>query len=303
MGFIDLYKKECRAPYPSFPSRTSSSVVITWFDILRFACLLVSIPLLSLILFFLVFIKMPYVRTPPADRLRTPSAGELASYQTGPDRFVNLAALGGFQTFTVHGLDLTRFNCFAWSLGFTDRWIQGGTRDVMEQLCAFVYSLTAMHRTGANKHTTDVLYMFRVCSPNEAEVELYDIHDAPPTLTVNVPGRPARRGRPAVPPTTRIVANAKYGIMHAHRRGNPALDEAPGRGCSSKLAAGPLIAHNRFALCDVREWGIRNPQIMYGNNYQCWQRDPAVHPTFRGNEENQYPLPGHYPDDAVFASG
>ncbi|KAK3936254.1 hypothetical protein QBC46DRAFT_419711 [Diplogelasinospora grovesii] len=172
---------------------------------------------------------MPYVPTPPADRLRTPSAGELASYQTGPDRFVNLAALSGFRTFRVHGLDLTRFNCFAW--------------------------------TGANKHTTDVMYGFRDCGQHQV------------------------------------------GVMHAHRRDNPALDEAPGRGCSSKLAAGPLIAHNQFALCDVREWGARNPQIMYGNIYQCWERDPEVHPTFPGNEENQYPLPGHYPYDPVFARG
>ncbi len=91
--------------------------------------------------------------------------------------------------------------------------------------------------------------------------------------------------------------------MHAHRRDFPTLDNPPNRGCSSKLAAGPLIAHNRYALTDNRNWGAGAPQIVYGAIYECWERDPTAHPSFQANQANAYPAPGHYPDDRIYDQG
>lgn len=90
--------------------------------------------------------------------------------------------------------------------------------------------------------------------------------------------------------------------QHAHRRDNPRLDSPPYRGCSSKLADGPLIAHNRGGLQDHRSFGSGNPQISYGSVYQYWRRTPE-HPSFPGKEHNLVPSTGHYPDDPIFAFG
>ncbi|KAK4166834.1 hypothetical protein QBC43DRAFT_312528 [Cladorrhinum sp. PSN259] len=232
---------------------------------------------------------MPYTPTPPANTGRNPTAGELASYQTGADRFINLAPLGGFRCFDLANVDMARFNCFAWSVGFTDRWIQGGSQADMVRLYE--------------------AYMFRQCQAPAAEVELYQIASAPATITRTYAGRPAvpaRNGRPAreaVPPRVENLPNPRAIVMHAHRRDLPALDAPPNLGCTSKLAAGALIAHNRGALADNRPWGQGSPQIVYGAIYQYWQRDPAAHPTLPGNAANEYPVPGHYPDDRIFASG
>lgn len=78
-----------------------------------------------------------YVPTPAANTLVGPSAGDLETYENGADRFVNLGALGSFANFNAAAIspDPGRFNCFAWSVGFTDRWIQGGTRADMVRLC------------------------------------------------------------------------------------------------------------------------------------------------------------------------
>jgi hypothetical protein len=83
-----------------------------------------------------------YVRTPNHNTLAAPSAGDVATYETGADRFANLAALGGFRNFDAASIstDPTRFNCFAWSVGFTDRWIQGGTKADMQRLCKLLGS-------------------------------------------------------------------------------------------------------------------------------------------------------------------
>jgi hypothetical protein len=100
--------------------------------------------------------------TPSRERTRAPTEGQLATYQTGPDRFFNLARRGSFRTWPLEGLfrtrrldgvlasdgsplyqdviiDGTNFNCFAWSLGHTDRWIEGGSVEQMEELCASHY--------------------------------------------------------------------------------------------------------------------------------------------------------------------
>ncbi len=80
---------------------------------------------------------MPYTPTPAASTLRDPTDGDLETYQDGTDRFLHLAEYGGFRNFDVASIsaDPARFNCFAWSVGFTDRWIQGGTKDDMVRLC------------------------------------------------------------------------------------------------------------------------------------------------------------------------
>ncbi len=157
--------------------------------------------------------------------------------------------------------------------------------------------------------TTDEAYMFRQCVAARAEVELYAINNAPATLSRTIPGRaarPAARGRPAVaavPARVLTFPNTRAVVMHAHRRDYPQLDAPPNQGCSSKLAAGPLVAHNRYGLADNRQWGAAAPQIVYGDIYQWWERDPDAHPTLPGNQANAYPEPGHYPDDRIFSSG
>lgn len=142
---------------------------------------------------------------------------------------------------------------------------------------------------------TDQAYFYIPCQPAQAEVELYDIPDAPPQLSRTV----QRRNQP---PSVITWDNPKAVVMHAHRRDNPNLDAA-GQGCSSKMGNGSLIAHNRHALEDRRPWGSTNPQIMYGTIYQYWRRDPGQHPAFPGNEANVFPAPGHYPFDPIFSQG
>ena len=88
---------------------------------------------------------MPYIATPAASTLEAPSAGDLETYETGTDRFFHLAEYGSFRNFDVAALsaDPARFNCFAWSVGFTDRWIQGGTKEDMVRLCKFLATDTS----------------------------------------------------------------------------------------------------------------------------------------------------------------
>lgn len=133
----------------------------------------------------------------------------------------------------------------------------------------------------------DAAYHFEQCPPAVAEVELYRIIDAPPML-VN------RRGIE--------YPNGQAKVMHAHRRPYPEFDGPPNRGCSSKLANGPLIAHNRWALGDARPYGSRNPRISYGSIYQHWRRT-LNHPSFPGKEHNLVRPTGHYPNDPIFMSG
>ncbi|KAK3374551.1 hypothetical protein B0H63DRAFT_252940 [Podospora didyma] len=226
--------------------------------------------------------SMP-VPTPAVTALRDPTAGERAQNETGVDRFRHLATRGSFKCWDwriLPGATDKSFNCFAWSLGFTDRWVEGGSRAQMNRL---------YHH-----------YMFVDCSttPNEAEVELYDIPTAPAQLSRTIPAS-ARNPQPR----TISWANPRAVVLHAHRRDNPALDAPPGWGCSSKLAKEALIIHNRHALEDDIAWPGGNPAIRYGIIYQQWKRDPTRHPSFPGNEANDYPEAGHYPDDPVFEGG
>ncbi len=80
-----------------------------------------------------------YTPTPNLNTLTAPSEGEVVTYQTGTDRFYDLDRLGGFRNFNAAAIsaDPTRFNCFAWSVGFTDRWIQGGSKADMVRLCKY----------------------------------------------------------------------------------------------------------------------------------------------------------------------
>ncbi|KAI1881653.1 hypothetical protein JX265_000479 [Neoarthrinium moseri] len=68
------------------------------------------------------------------------------------------------------------------------------------------------------------------------------------------------------------------------------------------MAAGPLIAHNRKALEDKREWGATSPQITYGKIFQHWRRGKN-HPSFPGKEHNLVVSTGNYPGDQTFAYG
>lgn len=76
------------------------------------------------------------VPTPPASLLRDPSEGELATWEKGPNKFPDI---GNFKVYkSVPGSDDTPYNCFAWSVGFTDRWLEGGTREQMKALCEYL---------------------------------------------------------------------------------------------------------------------------------------------------------------------
>ena len=159
------------------------------------------------------------------------------------------------------------FNCFAWSLGFADRWIEGRTVAEMDR----VYQKYFMHE----------------CTKEEAEVDLYRILDAPAERQV---------GR-------RKITNQRAFVMHAARRDDKNMDAAPNLGCSSKMADQDLISHNREGLEDSRGYSARRPLVNYGSIYQHWKRDLARHPSFPGNEGNPYPLQGHFPDHRIFETG
>jgi hypothetical protein len=73
----------------------------------------------------MAFVWAP-VATPPADRDRQPTEGELHFFRSYP-------RLGS--DFTVVAGESTNFNCMAWSVGFIDRWIDGGSPEVMQRLC------------------------------------------------------------------------------------------------------------------------------------------------------------------------
>lgn len=82
-----------------------------------------------------------YRPTPPVSKGREATPGELMCYQTGTSRFPHLGSLGGFHTWPLEhlyeGVTLTgnAFNCMAWAVGHTDRWIDPGTVAEMEDLC------------------------------------------------------------------------------------------------------------------------------------------------------------------------
>jgi hypothetical protein len=82
-----------------------------------------------------------YRPTPSLDSCRQPSDGQLATYQTGPNKFPNLAAHGGFLLWSLSGLyegvtiDPQDFNCISWAVGHTDRWIEPSSDEKMTELC------------------------------------------------------------------------------------------------------------------------------------------------------------------------
>lgn len=82
---------------------------------------------------------LEYRPTPPLSKSRQPSPGELLTYQTGAENFPELAGRGSFRLWDDlnAGVPVTQgdFNSFAWSLGHTDRWIQGGSLQDMKDLC------------------------------------------------------------------------------------------------------------------------------------------------------------------------
>lgn len=133
----------------------------------------------------------------------------------------------------------------------------------------------------------DRRYHFVECGPAEADVDVFRIIDAPPTLMT-------RSGRP--------YQNSAAMVQHAQRRDRPQLDASPHQGCSSKQGDSVLIAHNRRALEDTRPWDSRQPVVTYGSIYQHWRRT-SEHPSFPGKMGNLVPATGNYPNDPIFASG
>jgi hypothetical protein len=139
----------------------------------------------------------------------------------------------------------------------------------------------------ANNTDLDTTYHFEKCTPEEADVELYRLLNAPPVLY-------SRRGRPYDNPASKV--------KHAHRRDRPELDNVPQLGCSSKLGVGSLILHNRSALADDRDWDAHSPAPQYGAIYQYWRRT-SKHPSKSGMQNNLRDPTGNYPDSAIFAQG
>jgi hypothetical protein len=214
-------------------------------------------------------INQPF-RTPGLVTFNPPTEMEMQYYQTGLVRYPNLATTGSFmahpnwQAWTRQG-----FNCFAWALGFTDRWVNGGCVTEMER----VFGLYYMHQ----------------CTRDEAEVDLYRILDAPSRVPVGRVGN--------------TIHNARADVMHAHRRDHTTMDAAPNLGCTSKMRNLGLLAHNRHGLEDHRGHAATNSRVEYGSIFQHWRRNPATHPDFPGNEGNPYPPQAHYPDHRIFEMG
>ncbi|KAI1277941.1 hypothetical protein F5Y07DRAFT_77974 [Xylaria sp. FL0933] len=213
-----------------------------------------------------------YRPTPDISRSRAPTVSEIEYYETGSTRFPGMSLSGSFRVWPLEELfpgiiiQDWNFNCFGWSLGHTDRWIDGGTVEEMNRLYT--------------------QYHFVQCQQSEAEVELYRISDAPPQLQT---------------PRGRVYDNRRAIARHAHRRDYPQLDGPPGLGCSSKLGDGHFIAHNRMALEDTRPDNATQPRVEYGSIYQYWRRTPE-HPSFPGKEHNLQDR-GHYFHDPVFFDG
>ncbi|KAI0193458.1 hypothetical protein F4808DRAFT_442217 [Astrocystis sublimbata] len=221
-----------------------------------------------------------YRPTPTLDEARQPSEGELGCYQTGPQRHPNLGRCGSFRVWELRQteqdekegkvfpdivINNDNFNCIAWSVGHTDRWLQ----------------------PGREMNDTYTLYRFVQCGPDEAEVDVYRIEDAPLTR-LNASGE--------------LKPNPQSLIKHAHRRDYPQFDSSPHHGCSSKLGFGSFVAHNRSALEDNRSWNSRYPPVGFGTIYQHWKRSPE-HFSFPGKEHNAVEWTGHFPDDPVFELG
>jgi hypothetical protein len=66
------------------------------------------------------------VPTPPADRDRQPTEGEIQFFKSHPHLVAN---------FKIVAEKDPVYNCMGWSLGFNDRWIDGGTPEQMRRLC------------------------------------------------------------------------------------------------------------------------------------------------------------------------
>ncbi|KAI1346527.1 hypothetical protein F5Y01DRAFT_321665 [Xylaria sp. FL0043] len=205
--------------------------------------------------------------TPELSRAQTPGSFTLQGFER---RFPNLSLLGSFRVWPLEDLypgiiiEAPIFNCFAWSVGHTDRWVEGGTVEDMNDFYEYYY--------------------FEQCHSAEADVELYRMLHVPATFT-------SRHGEELVNPMAIV--------RHAHRRDHPELDAPPNLGCSSKLRDGPLIAHNRMALVDTRS--SSSITIWYGTIYQYWRRT-SEHPSFPGKRHNLRP-PDHNPQNSMFGSG
>lgn len=63
--------------------------------------------------------------TPTPTDSREPTENELTNYRQG------FPLIGHFQVLNITHVRLIVFNCIAWSMGFTDRWLEPGTRAQM----------------------------------------------------------------------------------------------------------------------------------------------------------------------------
>ena len=79
--------------------------------------------------------------TPSRSLTRAPTEGEIRSAILGPEKCPHLEDRGGFRVWDLNNLyrgvtiEPGDFNCFAWSVGHTDRWLEGGSVADMNDLC------------------------------------------------------------------------------------------------------------------------------------------------------------------------
>jgi hypothetical protein len=66
------------------------------------------------------------VRTPPVNGDRQPTQGEILFFRSYPHLLNNFRIVAEYNI---------AYNCIGWSVGFNNRWIDGGTREQMRRLC------------------------------------------------------------------------------------------------------------------------------------------------------------------------
>lgn len=84
-----------------------------------------------------------YRRTPSLSIARRPSEAEVLCFETGPERHPYLSYFGGFRSWKLQEafpgivIDPRQFNCLAWAVGHTDRWIEPAFEEDINDTCTF----------------------------------------------------------------------------------------------------------------------------------------------------------------------
>lgn len=171
-----------------------------------------------------------------------------------------------------------RYHCFAWSIRYTDRWFDGGSRNEMVRLCklSFPRYIRGIMPDRGIKLQRRPLLLHSLC------------HCRSRSRHLRYPRRPGWDPHPN-PRIGGMKKNTRALVRHAHRI--DAARDPPS--CSSKMADLALLQHDRQALEDYRGFAAK-PLVAYGVIYGHFKRHPE-HPIFPGKEANASKMPPRPP--------